>query len=63
MPQKHIALLERIVNACDIIEHDIKCLNYGAALQKARFFRMAAIEHLDKEGYEQNGDIFQKKRR
>ena len=62
MPEKHIMLLEKIVNHCASMEKYIKKCNYGDALNDTRYFQMLAIEHLDKEGYEMHGDIVQKKK-
>ena len=62
MPEKHLMLLQHIVNHCDAMERQIKESNYGIVLERVQSFRMAAIEHLGKEGYEMCGDIAQKKK-
>ena len=61
MTEKHLMLLQHIVNHCDAMERQIKERNYGIVLERVQSFRMVAIEHLDKEGCEMHGCIIRKK--
>ena len=62
MSEKHLMLLQHIVNYCNTVENSIKQCNYGIACDVLASFRMDAIEHLDKAGYEMDGCIIRKKK-